>query len=515
MFACLHAPNFSCQAALRAKYADAQNRFEQSPVVVLGGPANLLKVVAFNRPARKAGIKMGMTKLQVENCGGVSIHKRVTEHETLAHGQLLACAKSFSPSVESTSPGTVLLDLSGTEKLFGRPQVIARKISHEARMRGFVANIAIASNPDAALYSAKGFSGITVAPRGKEAITLSCLGVDLLPAPPEVLETLDGWGIRTFKDFAELPAIGLTQRLGQTGLYLQRLAQGRVIRGLLPTESSKKFIESYEFDDPVETLESLIFVFNWLLQRLSTKLLLHSLATSELRLVLQLEVRQNETDQPKGAIGGEQYQHSWKLPFPTQDNNVLSRLLQLDLERQTFAAPIKKISIEGIPTKPRISQGNLFAPSLPEAEKLEVTLARIRGIIGVCDANAVKCVGAPKVLDTYKPDSFTLDPFLTAGASDFAPVRPIPFALRMFRPALETSVKFAGASPLFVHLWSGHRRVIAASGPWLSSGNWWNKALAWAREEWDVALKTQAGIGLYRIYQDQMCGQWFVEGMFD
>ncbi len=39
--------------------------------------------------------------------------------------------------------------------------------------------------------------------------------------------------------------------------------------------------------------------------------------------------------------------------------------------------------------------------------------------------------------------------------------------------------------------------------------------MAWAREEWDIALKTPAGIGLYRIYRDEIGGQWFVEGMFD
>jgi len=57
--------------------------------------------------------------------------------------------------------------------------------------------------------------------------------------------------------------------------------------------------------------------------------------------------------------------------------------------------------------------------------------------------------------------------------------------------------------------------VLAASGPWSSSGNWWNKTAAWAREEWDVALKTFEGVGYYRIYLDRIRKQWFVEGVFD
>jgi hypothetical protein len=39
--------------------------------------------------------------------------------------------------------------------------------------------------------------------------------------------------------------------------------------------------------------------------------------------------------------------------------------------------------------------------------------------------------------------------------------------------------------------------------------------MAWEREEWDVALKTQAGVGLYRIYFDRIYSRWFLEGMFD
>jgi protein ImuB len=510
MFACLYVPDFPCQAALLAECADARYRFQHFPTAVIDGRANLLKVVALNDRARKSGIRLGMTKLQVEICGGIALHKRVSTNESSAHERLLACANAFSPQVESTSPGTVLLDLTGTERLFGTSDDVTRQIVHNVNGRDFVLHIAIASNPDTALYAAKGFSGITVIPNGKEAVTLSRLSVDLLPATPEMLETLQGWGIHTFKALASLPEVALTERLGQAGLHLQRLAQGRVSRTLLPIEPTEKFIENYEFDDPIETLDSLTFVLNRLLQQLCANLLTHSLATNELRLTLQLEVRHHND-----SSDGEQYHHQWKLPFPTQDKNVLFALLRLDLEQQTFSAPIKKVSIEGIPIKPRLAQGNLFAPPSPEAEKLEITLARVRGFVGSTDANAVSCVGTPKTTDTHKPGSFTLEPFSSVNAPNSMQPQTLPLTLRMFRPAMETSVELAGVTPHFVRLWSKHRRVVAASGPWCSSGNWWNKTFAWAREEWDIALKTSAGIGLYRIYLDRLCGQWFVEGMFD
>jgi protein ImuB len=479
-------------------------------MAVLDGPSNLLKVVALNDAAMNVGIKVGMTKLQVETCGGVLLRKRSADHEDYAQAALLECAEAFSPRVESTCPGTVILDLTGTEKLFGSLENTSCKITVSARQIGLHLRIAIASNPDSALYAARGFAGITVIPAGDEAKILAPLHIDILPVTPKLLEVLERWGIHTFKSLVALPPIALVERLGQEALTLQELAQGRITRPLVTAEPAPNFIESYEFDDPVETLESLAFVLNRLLQQVCARLTSHSLATNELRLTLDLDVRQVRNKQ-----SGEQYKHNWKLPVPTRDRSILFTLLRLDLERNTFSAPIIKLTIEAVPVKPRIAQGNLFAAPSPEAEKLEITLARIRGVVGGIDAEGISCVGSPMILDTHQPGAFTVQYFSSAtNTVSLSAVIPA-IALRVFRPALETSVELAGGTPHIVRLWKKHRRVLAASGPWCSSGNWWNKATAWAREEWDVALKTLEGVGYYRIYLDRIRKQWFVEGVFD
>lgn len=510
MFACLLVPDFPVQAALREEPNDAQELLRRSPIAVLDGPPSLLRIVALNESARRSGLKVGMTKLQVETCGGVSLRKRSVDHEDAAQSALLDCAAAFSPRVESTCPGTVILDLEGTERLFGSPEKTACKITVRARQIGLHLRLAIAANPDTAMYAALGYAGITVIPAGDEAKLLAPLRVGILPAPPEMLEVFDGWGIQTFKSLAALPPVALVERLGQRGLELQKLTQGRTSRPLLPIEPIPHFIESYEFDDPVETLDSLAFVLNRVLQQICDRLASQSLATNELRLTLDLDVRQLQD-----GIDGEQYRHAWKLPVPTQDRNMLFTLLRLDLERNTFSAPIRILTIEAVPVKPRIAQSNLFAPPFPEAEKLEITLARLRGVVGSMDEAGIGCVGAPLILDTHKPVAFTVQPFSSV-VDEWSSSAVIPtIALRLFRPALETSVELTEKTPHFVRLWKKHRRVLAASGPWCSSGNWWNETTAWAREEWDIALKTLEGVGYYRIYLDRIRDQWFVEGVFD
>jgi len=66
--------------------------------------------------------------------------------------------------------------------------------------------------------------------------------------------------------------VDIVERLGQEGLHLQKLAGGEINRPLLTDEPAKDFIASFEFDDPVETLESIFFILNRLLQQLCTNL---------------------------------------------------------------------------------------------------------------------------------------------------------------------------------------------------------------------------------------------------
>jgi len=601
MFACIYIPDFPVQASLLSERAETRTALSRSPVAILDGPANLLGVFATNSAARRAGIQTGMTKLQAEICQGVELRKRSLAEEESAQSALLDCAGKFSPRVESTAPGAAILDLAGTEKLFNRkngyPLNDGRQndrqnslwlravnaITTKAAEAGFDARVVLAPNPDTAFLAARGFSANTIIPIGKEARSLAPLPIETLPVSPEMLETLNSWGIRTFQSLAALPEVAIVERLGQEGLYIQKLARGTIVRPLLAIEPNEEFVASFEFDDPVETLESIFFILDRLLHDLCVRLLFTAQAATELRLTVGLNVRQIQDTNRKGApsristgIGedhrhveedDEQFQHEWKLSIPTQDKNLLFSLVRLHLEKTIFSAPVRCLRLEVVPVKPRLAQGSLFAPPSPEPEKLEITLERIRGIVGATDAEGTACVGSPCLLDTHKPDSFALQNFSTVhdaqqnshpertgvpsapgfGAMEwrskqlrkvdlaksqpgFSSLRPSlltnsispnsslqsapVIALRIFRPAVETAVQLNGDKPHFVHLWSRHRHVLAASGPWSSSGNWWNAA-AWMREEWDVALQTPAGIGFYRIYRDRLRGQWFVEGVFD
>src|SRR4029077_1951969 len=86
--------------------------------------------------------------------------------------RLLVCSQDFSPQVEQTGADTVILDIDGLGHLFGSVHDIAHSIAGRA---GVPANVAVASNPEAAFHAARGFAGISIVPQGDEAKFLANL----------------------------------------------------------------------------------------------------------------------------------------------------------------------------------------------------------------------------------------------------------------------------------------------------------------------------------------------------
>ena len=206
-------------------------------------------------------------------------------------GNLTALAFEFSPTVEQTAEETVAFDVSGLDRLFGLPQDVAHAIVRRAAESRISASLALAATPDAAIYAARGFSGVSILPQGDEAKFLGTLLISLLGPSPDLAETLERWGIRRFHELAALPPLGIAERLGPEGLHLRMLARGESDRKLLALEDPLRFEDEIELEYPVDLLEPLAFLLARLVNGLATRLAARGLATDELRLRLKLEPR--------------------------------------------------------------------------------------------------------------------------------------------------------------------------------------------------------------------------------
>jgi protein ImuB len=408
-------------------------------------------------------------------------------------GNLTALAFEFSPVVERSAPDTITLDASGLDRLFGFPQDIAATLARRAAETGARASVAMASNPDAAICAARGFTGVSIVPHGDEAKFLGELPLALLGPAPELLETLERWGIRRFRELASLPPLGIAERLGPQGLRLRELARGEAERQLTPLREPPRFEDEIELEYPVELLEPLAFLLARLFNGLITRLATRALATDELRLRLKLENRVA-------------HERTLRLPAPSLDGKVFLKLAQLDLAAHPPPAPVVHVRVEMNPVLPRAAQSGLFIPAAPEPVKLEVTLARIRAIVGEGR------VGSPELMDTHRPDAFRMVDALGRRPSERQSadegVRPT-LAFRMFRPPRAARVALDSGQPGFVAAQGILGKVVERAGPWRTSGDWWTRD-PWSRDEWDIALSDGA---LYRLYCAP--GGWFVEGSYD
>jgi protein ImuB len=538
-FACIFVPNFPVAAVFRAG-----PELRAQAIAIFEGKPPLEKIFAVNESAGRAGITPGMTKAQAELCSELTLRPRSVLQESAAHAALLDCAQSFSPCVEDAAPDTALIDLVGMESLFGSLPKIACDIFRRAANLGLDANVAVASNPDAAVLAARGFSGVAVIPQGKEGEFLGSLPVEVLFADriagkefavkekeagqeknaERLLATLERWGIRTLYALAALPEIALSERLGQEGLRLQQLARGSASRTLVPVEAPAVFEEAVELECPVVLLEPLAFLLNRLLDQICARLASRALNTQELRLTLELE-NFSSFNQPS-TIKNQQFRRTLRLPLPMLDPKLFLKLLQLDLSAHPPGAPIIKIHLTAESARPRSTQGGLFLPPSPEPEKLELTLARIASLVGESH------VGSMELLDTYRAEGFRMKRFVPESDPDRSdPDRAVPessrqktaeeksvlAALRMFRPPLRATVALENGEPARVLCPKKKEvqgNVLWKAGPWRSSGDWWDRE-AWARDEWDIALQTADHVALYRLMHDLLGGGWFVEGSYD
>lgn len=359
---------------------------------------------------------------------------------------------SFSPLVEETAADCVVLDVSGCELRFGSAYQLANEIAvYAARPRaagglGQKVNVCLAGNPDAAILAARFLKGITFIAPGEELTALGDLPIDQLLTPKsnvqgpksdtsnsnlktpnsglnkqtldfgpwtleikeaeEILETLRLWGVRTFRDFAELPTTGIAERLGQTGIKLQQLASGKTERHLQLKQPAPIFDNRIELEYPISELEPLSFIFARLLNQLCASLLAYALATNELRVHLKLE-------------DGTSHERTLSLPTPLRDHKTFLKLLLLDTELNPPQQGVVAVAIACEPVKPRVLQSGLFIPQAPEPAKLELTLARLAKLVGR------KNVGSPEVIDTHRPDAFQIKRFVITAAETKTPRRDV------------------------------------------------------------------------------------------
>src|SRR5438477_7324658 len=313
----------------------------------------------------------------------------------------------------------------------------------------------------------------------------------------EIFAILHKWGIHTLGQLARLDKEQLGARLGPEAIRMWERANGQSNRVLKLVRPPESFEESFEFEHEIETAEPLLFMVRRFVEQLAVRLGAIYLVAKE--LTLQITFGNKQT-----------YERVFKIPQPTNDVDLLFRMLHTHLENFRSEHPIVAVALSAQPIKAAKEQFGLFETTLRNPSQLSETLARLTALLGA------DRVGTPVLEETHRPDAFRLEPFTWAvesavpsGESSHALRTAHATAVRRFRPAVAASVFLDEDRAAHVRSADIRGNVIEQRGPYLISGNWWDEK-SWARAEWD--LQTENG-EIVRVHEAE--GTWKIDGVYD
>jgi protein ImuB len=321
----------------------------------------------------------------------------------------------------------------------------------------------------------------------------------------EIFAILHKWGIHTLGQLAALDKEQLGARLGPEAIRMWERANGRSSRLLKLIRPPESFQESFEFEREIETAEPVLFMLRRFLEQLAVRLAAIYLVAKE--LTLRITFANSRQDEP-AAAGKQSYERVFKIPQPTNDVDLLFRMLQTHLENFRSEHPIVAVMLSAKPIKPAGEQFGLFETTLPNPHQLSETLARLTALLGA------DRIGTPVLEETHRPDAFRMEQFAwQVGAIDLNRPKAIEptfrTALRRFRPNVPASVLLDEDTPAHVRSAEMVGKIIEERGPYLLSGNWWDEK-SWGRAEWDLQLQNDE---LLRAHECD--GVWKIDGVYD
>jgi protein ImuB len=493
LYACIHVAEFPAQTLLRL-----HPELRAQPVAVLEGIAPLQTVCSMNTRARRAGAVQHMTRVEAEAIPSLRLLPRSMECEVSARVVMLERAMNFSPRIEDVSTEAVcacVLDIACMERLFGSPEMIAQHIRAASKTAGFHATVAISANFHTARIMAAFTRGIVLIPAGDEAEVLSALPIHALNLPDDHAETFALWGIRTLGGLAALDESALVSRLGHEARAWRELSLGIHSHTFQPIEQQFDLTEFCEFEEPVEQVESLLFVCTRMIDCLVERATSRAMSLAVLKADLKLE-------------GGKTHRCTIRPALPSVDRKFLLKLLQLEFAAHPPQHGVITLTLSAEAGQSSKVQLGLFSPQTPEPSRLDVTIARLKAIVGE------DRVGSPMLEDTHRAESFRMEGFTVAYKPSGQRNDHPRLALRRIRPPVSLRVMQRDMRPAQFQDQNASYVVHAAYGPWRSSGCWWS-INGWNTEEWDV-LAVKGGVSLAcLLVHDRTRNVWQLEAFYD
>ena len=347
--------------------------------VVVGGQGGRGVVTSASYEARKLGVSSAMPMVTARRLCPHGVYLPNDFPSYVEHSnKIRAIFNEFTPLVEPLSLDEAFLDVSGSVKLFGGPEVIARAIKRRVGELGLTCTVGIASNK----FLAK-LASTQAKPDGLLIVRPDHVRTWLDPLPVTALwgvgsqtaEALGRLGLKTVGDVARLSRRTLERAVGDSlGAHVHALAQGKDDRPVVPHEPAKSVGSENTYEHDLDSADDILREVLRLSDRTATRLRAKGLCGRTVTLKVRFSnfktITRSRTLDEALDTGPEIYEVARDLYLKLDPERPRVRLLGVAVTGLAPGPPKRQLDLlEGTPDvagKPKWSKASLAMDSIRE-----------------------------------------------------------------------------------------------------------------------------------------------------
>ncbi|WHZ25128.1 MAG: DNA polymerase IV [Nitrospira sp.] len=378
---CLAVPSFELTLA---RLNEPRLRDRPIGLAPVAHPRTLLHDVS--PEAAADGLYPGMVVQQARQlCPALHVLTPDSIRTAQAHTMLSHIITRYTPVWESTSPGSFVLDLTGTTRLFGLTCDTAGRLQRDIAMQvhldgmlGIGSNKLIAQTAAGLIQPTQ----IYEVRHGSERAFMAPLRIETLPLlhrpqMKSIRRCLADLNLRTFGDVADIPLPALDIAVGRWAAPLQRWAQGIDSTPVMPSQIQPRLEVSCPLRPDDIDDHAVWRRLAGLLEELCRALRLHQRTCKRLTLTIRYSDRTDVTGQQPIAPAS-YWEYDLAPPLRTLLHRCFRRRIRLrtlTLIATELAAPFEQGRLFDDPTE-------IACTRRARAQRLALTLDRLRARFG-------------------------------------------------------------------------------------------------------------------------------------
>jgi len=224
--------------------------------VIVGGSRNRGVVSSASYEARKFGVHSAQPMATAMRLcpHGIYLPVRMSRYQEVSD-QIFEIFRRFTPLVEGVSIDEAFLDVTGSVRLFGKPEDIARKIKETVfKETGLTVSAGVAPSKFVAKIASDMDkpNGLTVVHPDRVRDFLDPLPIRKMWGVGKVTqEALERLGIHTFRDLSQMPVEELEKQFGKHGMKMHLLSMGIDEREVVPEHDAKSIGHEDTFEKDI------------------------------------------------------------------------------------------------------------------------------------------------------------------------------------------------------------------------------------------------------------------------